>query len=499
MTSGPPSSEAGPSTPRTSDPATGSVASNDTTNPNSLNYAQQSTFALSPSSSTPQYYPYSNQWYSGNNAPGPAYYTYPVHNWTPSQWNSTGQAHVAVSTLPTGTTTGPTRFSITQSDAKARRPSPPPSRKHWDIAIRDFLMSAGLTQALRGLECDMLVMNTDRERKQIPHALEKLQADLQVETIPYHNSCRRTQYSSQNVDSEEVNISDTSANDEDLAQRKLDYVHFVPGVEPRTPTSTTKDISRFLAKNRARNDASNRAEFLLSQAEKRRKLDEDGNSAPVSSCARTDAKTQNRNIQMKYDIAKNEDGPLRRTVKQSPLQNVPADMKRENGMVDQAELHTAERYPALDERLTNIEKHVAVRYVPSPPRSLLDRLKFLEDHLIQLEKEYPPWAALHFNQPHRGWPPPPRPTPIIVPSHLTSSDTVIGARDLIPPTAVPQTPEVPTTVDGNEGGAQKGKGKGSGIRAKSSLHRAVMERLEVQKALQDFAGKGTNDPAQPPA
>ena len=32
----------------------------------------------------------------------------------------------------------------------------------------------------------------------------------------------------------------------------------------------------------------------------------------------------------------------------------------------------------------------------------MDRLKFLEDHIVQLEKEYPPWAALHFNQPRRG-------------------------------------------------------------------------------------------------
>lgn len=45
--------------------------------------------------------------------------------------------------------------------------------------------------------------------------------------------------------------------------------------------------------------------------------------------------------------------------------------------------------------------HVRVS-VPSPPRSLLDRLKFLEDHIIHLEREYPPWAALHFNQPNRG-------------------------------------------------------------------------------------------------
>ena len=40
--------------------------------------------------------------------------------------------------------------------------------------------------------------------------------------------------------------------------------------------------------------------------------------------------------------------------------------------------------------------------MPAPPRTLLARLQFLEDHIIRMEKEYPPWAALHFNQPNRG-------------------------------------------------------------------------------------------------
>ena len=80
----------------------------------------------------------------------------------------------------------------------------------------------------------------------------------------------------------------------------------------------------------------------------------------------------------------------------------------------------ADTRSALTERLTNIEEHLAVRYgtfhlliinlqikakrflVPSIPRTFLARLKYLEDHLIHLEKEYPPWAALHFNQPSRG-------------------------------------------------------------------------------------------------
>lgn len=81
---------------------------------------------------------------------------------------------------------------------------------------------------------------------------------------------------------------------------------------------------------------------------------------------------------------------------------------------------TAEKHPGLHERLENIEAHLALRYgekpkastlpsaddqnltVPTPPRTLLARLKYLEDHIVRLEKEYPPWAALHFNQPNRG-------------------------------------------------------------------------------------------------
>jgi len=180
---------------------------------------------------------------------------------------------------------------------------------------------------------------------------------------------------------------------------------------------------------------------------------------------------------MKYDIAKNEEGPLRRTVKVGVTAQDTSDPKgkqRQTAVGDDG--LTRERHPGLDERLTNIETHLSVRYVPSSPRSLLDRLKFLEDHLIQLEKEYPPWAALHFNQPHRGWPPPPRPTPIIVPSHLTSASTVPQL-----PTAAASKPSTPT-----QGTGTRGRGKNS----KSSLHRAVMERLEVQKAMSDLAGQG---------
>ena len=125
--------------------------------------------------------------------------------------------------------------------------------------------------------------------------------------------------------------------------------------------------------------------------------------------------------------------------------------------------------------------------VPSPPRFLLDRLKFLENHIVRLEKEFPPWAALHFNQPNRGvsalvytypfhihglkqWPPPPRSTPIIVPAHMR-----------LPTKGTPALPAEPVIVVTE---AKAGKPKFRKSRSSlHGLHHAVMEHLEVQQAM----------------
>jgi hypothetical protein len=147
--------------------------------------------------------------------------------------------------------------------------------------------------------------------------------------------------------------------------------------------------------------------------------------------------------------------------------------------------------------------------VPSPPGTLLARLKFLEDHIVRLEKDYPPWAALHFNQPNRGvsvpppslctllyfkkntiqWPPPPRTTPIIVPPHLRapepSSTPAPGSADGISRSQQATTAAtLPSTSVGTTPGGTRVRNN------KSSLHRAVMEKLEVQRAMSDLAGKG---------
>ena len=61
-------------------------------------------------------------------------------------------------------------------------PSPPPPEYHkdWDAAVKSFLSAAGLTQALRGFEADMVVLNPEWERKKVPAALEELMDNLTV-------------------------------------------------------------------------------------------------------------------------------------------------------------------------------------------------------------------------------------------------------------------------------------------------------------------------------
>jgi hypothetical protein len=54
---------------------------------------------------------------------------------------------------------------------------------------------------------------------------------------------------------------------------------------------------------------------------------------------------------MKYDIAKNEEGPLRRTVKSENAQGKQKQVEDSKG-----------KDGVFDERLTNLETHLAVRY-----------------------------------------------------------------------------------------------------------------------------------------
>ncbi|KAJ7077317.1 hypothetical protein B0H15DRAFT_862203 [Mycena belliarum] len=506
MTQGPPSSAAGPSRPA---PAQGSSRYPSTISgpglppqlPPHPYYLPPSRHPSEPSPPPrAQDYPqppnqWGNNWSPGYGRPQPVQSTFrhpPVQRYTPAPVQHVQPAqHVHQPPYVAQNAPQRTRFTepyphsklvqappVVPSQTPAplpRLPTPPspptppaPKYRHWDKVIKDFLSRLGLKQAFNGFEADMLVMNADFERLHVSDALLDLLQGIML--------IRQG--------------ADVPEQSHPLEERKLGYVH-TPN--PSSQTSIIKSISTFLAQNRDKNDASNRAEFVHSLAEKRKRLDDEAcranpdgvammdNSDATPSCARTDAKPVDRDLQMKYDIAKNSEGPLRRTTRQkakapevppttayAPTRPRTKSMAKKVGSpaVVKSEPNVKPNAPhsGLDERLTNLETHFSVRYVPAPPDSLPARLQFLEDHIIQLEKDYPPWAALHFNQPNRGWPPPPRATPIIVPPHLRSS---LSSVNVAPPP---------------KAGGVKTKNTGS------SLQRAVMDQLAVKEARSDLAG-----------
>ncbi|CAE6462538.1 unnamed protein product [Rhizoctonia solani] len=284
--------------------------------------------------------------------------------------------------------------------------------KDWDEHILEFLETAGLHQAARGFQLDVMVMNHNSEKRLLA-ALDQLCSVATGKTSVV-------------VDVDK----DTEAPNLDLDEMK--QRHLPAGVTtPSQASRNTKAISRFLSDVRARADQSNRDEFVQRKH-------------PGKGSARTDAIKLNRDVQMKYGVVKNEDGPLGKTMKTGEVPKLPVGV--------------GDKSSGVNERFQAAETHLGLRYVPAPPADYMLRVKHIEDHIIRLEKEYPPWAALHFNQPNRGWPPPPRDSIIVIPPHLTSSTS-------FPPPSGPDT---------------KGKHRAG---KESSLLRAALDKLEVQKAL----------------
>jgi len=85
-------------------------------------------------------------------------------------------------------------------------------------------------------------------------------------------------------------------------------------------------------------------------------------------CARTDAIPVNRDVQVKYDVAKNEGGPLRRTVKSeladAGVSQLSAEKKGKasTSLLGQGHEPTLQRHPGLSERFTNLEDHLVLKY-----------------------------------------------------------------------------------------------------------------------------------------
>jgi hypothetical protein len=199
---------------------------------------------------------------------------------------------------------------------------------------------------------------------------------------------------------------------ESIKRRRVDNAQSIVQ-ENATRAEIEERMAQFIASKREQINESNRQEFIKrtsssgtgAGSSESQDVDDDG-------CARADARKLNRTIQMKLETVKNE-----ALTKTNPRTHTLAN---DSNIVNSG----------LDERLRNIQVHLNLRIgrflekkststlcntrctlltllsSPSfkaaiPSCTIAERIRIVEDVIIQLERDYPLWSALHFNQPNR--------------------------------------------------------------------------------------------------
>ncbi|KAL1925736.1 uncharacterized protein VTP21DRAFT_619 [Calcarisporiella thermophila] len=254
----------------------------------------------------------------------------------------------------------------------------------WSKALLEFLGKMKLQETSRCLQIEMLLFSR-QQRKKAPEFVLELAENL----INWHRI--ETSEAIENSGSEPRKRSFANLQDDDALEAKKKVLQLDPEqVQVRATNSEIyKHIESYIQKKRERINESNRTEFLRRSS---------ATANETVTCARTDAQEINRNIQMKLDVVHNEDGPLARS-------HVSSDQ-----YVGTQASSVGESKSGVDERLRNIEEHLNIRFARGQHFTIPERIKALEDKIIQLERDFPPWSAVHFNQPGRKYPPPPAPT-----------------------------------------------------------------------------------------
>ncbi|KAJ2686214.1 hypothetical protein IWW39_003772 [Coemansia spiralis] len=187
-----------------------------------------------------------------------------------------------------------------------------------------------------------------------------------------------------------------------------------------TSEQTLQAINDFVAYQRKEIDINNQDEFLVSAGGR------------DTTCARIDAKGTNHGVQVQLDaVFSDSNAPERST---AALANAPDDSMAARSLP----------LDGLAERVDNLCEHLSVRFSPSPT-SIYNKVAALEDHIMMLEREFPPWSAEHFNQPGRSYTHPP---PATVYRILTAS----VAAAVAPNTPVAPSASAPVRARGGKRG-----------------------------------------------
>lgn len=393
-------------------------------------------------------------------------------------------------------------MSSIKIQSPAAKASKPAESLTWDKELSQFLKSMGMVETSECLQSELIVLSRHHLEK-LPEALESLVEKLLI-SLEKHVGAKEqvlekqqqqqqsattvtgTQQQQQQQHHPDLLVptkrqrSDKVDEKEEALQEERDRVKRLDNEQIQiraTAEEVNQRINTFIQAKQNELDESNRTEFLSRHDP----------TADDVTCARTDAREINRNIQMKFDVVNNEDGPLARSLTAFNEQQQQQQQQANSGS-------TATTIGAdATERVNNIEQHLNVRVDDDakPPFSLFERIKILENTLMEIERQYPTWAAVHFNQPNRNFPPPPPIRYISRPNSNTTEDNHAAAT-----TKQEQQQPVPMDDDEENDDATyvstqitttaplplQRMPKATG-RANSSLTRAVIDQLQRQNQL----------------
>jgi len=329
---------------------------------------------------------------------------------------------------------------ITTSDLSVndRNDASEPQRPtNWASALKKFLKDIGFEETAEALDTELIILSNANKAmipkhtvRLVDNLLSIVEADAEAKPLPEEKL-------EETLEDSDAKRKRSDEDDEDIMEDRIKRMSPEQVQIRATSSELRKRIENFIQAKKSEVDASNRTEFM--------KRKETGESDVT--CARTDAREIDRSIQMKFDVVNNEDGPLARSLVTSANHvSVGSTVHKGSG---------------AEERLQNLEQHLNIVYKNNSRDSfsLFQRMKIIEDTIIQTEQQNPLWAAVHFNQPNRTFPPPPVVNLITPTESATEKATEQKSytSDAVSPTPQPQL-------------------KPTG-RANSSLTRAVIEQL----------------------
>ncbi|KAJ1647092.1 hypothetical protein LPJ64_001487 [Coemansia asiatica] len=251
----------------------------------------------------------------------------------------------------------------------------------WLTPFKEFFQKAELHQSLRSLQIETIVFPY-MPPADFDNALRSLCSGIQ--------SYLKSQQESSTTDARtEVSFAATeqkaTAGSNDL---DIKYKHISREITQSalTKEQTQQLMDDFVERQWVEINANNRDEFLIPEAGR------------DTTCARTDAKDTNRGVQIQLDVVRNDNDALGRST------HVP---DTSSGDKDPGGIAVSSKpLEGLSERVDNIREHLNVVFVPESA-NIYRRVSALEDRIMLLEREFPPWSAQHFNQPGRRYTQPP--------------------------------------------------------------------------------------------